>query len=130
MLRTKMAVALLGIAMVAGYVVDADARDGEGVRVRCEKRTARSKISVDGRNMPEGAYTARVTSGGQMVVSEADQVVDAEVEFDFDSNRRAITAGATAIDKAFITDGQVLGEILDENGTVVASAMAACRVRR
>ena len=122
-----MVIALMAMAMVAGFVADADA---SGIRVRCEKRTARSKISVDGRRLADGAYTARVTSGGQAVVSEPDQAVDDEVEFDFDSDRRNITAGATTLDKAFITDGQVLGEILDVDGTVVASATAACRVRR
>lgn len=126
MLRTKMAVALLGIAMVAGFVVDADAAS---VRVRCEKRTSRSKISVDGRALPGGSYTARVTSGTNRAVSPADAAVGGEVEFDFDSDRGNIAEGATPIARTFITRGRVRGEIVDTEGTVVASSTVACRVR-
>lgn len=126
MLRTKTAVALLGIAMVAGYVVDADAAS---VRVRCEKRASRSQISVDGRALPGGSYTARVTSGTNRAVSPADAAVGGEVEFDFDSSRVAIAAGATPIAPTFITNGKVRGQIVDAAGTVVASSTVTCRVR-
>jgi hypothetical protein len=47
-----MAVAVVGtVAMLAGLVPDADAAS---VRMRCEKRTTRSKISVDGNDLPAG----------------------------------------------------------------------------
>ena len=126
MLRTKLAVALVGMAMFSGFVTDADA---SSVRVRCETRTSRSQISVDGRTLPRGTYTARVTSGANTAVSPAEAAVGGEVEMDFDSDRANIAAGATRIAKAFITNGRVRGEIVAANGTVVASATVACRVR-
>ena len=126
MLRTKLVVALVGMAMLSGFVTDADAST---VRVRCEKRTSRSQISVDGRALPGGSYTARVTSGVNTAVSPAEAAVGGEVELDFDSNRGNIAAGATRIAKTFITNGRVRGQIVDADGTVVASSTVACRVR-
>src|SRR3989442_1154424 len=50
-----------GVALPLGMFVTADAAS---VRVRCEKRADRSKISVDGNDLAAGSYKARATSGG------------------------------------------------------------------
>jgi hypothetical protein len=125
--RIKLAVAVAGTMVVlAGIAADADA---ESVRVRCERRPARSKISVDGNDLPGGLYTARVTSGTHVAVSPAEAAVGDEVEFDFDSARADIAAGATPIARNFIQNGRVRGQLLDAQGEVVASATVRCRVR-
>jgi hypothetical protein len=122
----KAAMAVVGVAaMLAGFVGEADAAS---VRVRCEKRAARSKISVDGNNLETGTYKARVISGGIRKVSAPARTVGDEVEFDFDSNRADIAEGATAIPRNFI-DGSVRAQLLDASGDVVASQTVACRVR-
>jgi hypothetical protein len=127
--RLKMVMALGGVlAMLAGFVPDADAAS---VRVRCDKRTthARSRISVDGNNLADGTYTARVTSGANVAVSAPEAAAAGEAEFDFDSKPADIAEGATAIDPGFIVT-QVLGEILDSQGAVVISSTATCRVHK
>jgi hypothetical protein len=70
-----------------------------------------------------------VTSGANTAVSGPEAAVRDEAEFDFDSDRANIAAGATAIPAGFI-NGRVLGEILNATGDVVASATVACKVRR
>jgi hypothetical protein len=102
-----------------------------GVRVRCEVRTgsARSKISVDGRDLAPGTYLARVTSGANQRLSGQQATVGDEVEFDFDSNANDIAAGATPIPTNFIQGGTVRGEVLAPGLRVVAAATATCQVR-
>ena len=127
--RLGTAVALAAVLAMMGTVVpDADAAS---VRVRCEKRIEspqRSKISVDGRNLVAGTYTAKVTSGANTAVSDPKPAVGDEVEFDFDSRRGDIRRGATPIARDFIGTA-VTGEILNDLGHVVASATRTCRVR-
>lgn len=105
---------------------------GGPIKVTCELRSNRSKISVDGNNLARGSYRARVTSGGKSVTSPARNSVGDEVEFDFDSNRNDIAAGATPIPANFIVavaGNDVLGEILNSGGQVVRTLGAACRIR-
>jgi hypothetical protein len=123
-MKTAMAVAGT-VAMLAGFVGDADAAS---IRVRCETRASRSKISVDGNNLAAGIYTARVRSGANRAVSGGEAAVGDEVEFDFDSNRADVAAGATRIAKNFL-DGSVRGELLNARGAVVARQTASCRAR-
>jgi hypothetical protein len=104
------------------------------LRVRCERRSGRSKISVDGNNLSprSGTFSARVQAAGGMVTSAARQAVGDEAEFDFDSNRNDIAAGATQISAAFIgrqAGPDVVGEILNSQGEVVASQGAECSFR-
>lgn len=100
------------------------------IRVRCERRgTRRSKASVDGNNLASGSYRARLTSGTNSVTSAVKHTVGDEVEFDFDSNRDDIAAGATAIARTFIQGGTATGELLNSSGQVVAAATVACEVR-
>jgi hypothetical protein len=100
------------------------------VRVRCEVRSDRSKISVDGDNLATGTYQAMVTSGTNSATAPAQQTIGDEVEFDFDSDAGDIAAGATAIAADFIqgTPPQVTGAILTLGGSVVVEATVECEV--
>ena len=68
------------------------------LRVRCERRSTRSKISVDGNNLSprNGRFRARVRASGGTVTSASKRAVGDEAEFDFDSNRNDIAQGAAA----------------------------------
>ena len=104
------------------------------LRLRCERRSGRSKISVDGNNLTprNGSFRARVSATGGTVTSAAHRAVGDEAEFDFDSERDDIAAGATRISASFIkarSGPDVTGEILNAQGVVVAKSGADCRVR-
>lgn len=104
------------------------------IRVRCERRANRSKISVDGMNLVprNGTFSARVTSAGGTVNAPSRQAVGDEAEFDFDSDAGDIAQGATRLAPTFIAarDGSdVVGEILDAGGRVVASQGVECQFR-
>ena len=104
------------------------------LRVRCERRSSRSKISVDGRNLipRNGSFRARVRAAGGTGTSAAKRAVAGEDEFDFDSNPNDIAAGAKRIPANFIaarSGPDVIGEILNGQGQVVASSGADCRLR-
>jgi hypothetical protein len=117
-------VALLAIAVHA---------EAGSVRVRCEKRTspARSKISVDGFDLAAGNYRARVKSGTNRAVAASKATVGDEVEFDFDSNPADVADGATKISPTFIQGDppKVNGQLVDEEGNVVAASTVRCQVR-
>ena len=107
---------------------------GASIRLRCELRSGRSRISADGRDLrpANGVYSARVTAAGGSAASGAQQAVLGEAEFDFDSDRGDIAAGATAIAPDFIATRpgpDVVAEILDAQGVVVASGGAECELR-
>ncbi len=104
------------------------------VRLRCERRSNRSKISVDGRNLSPrgGIFRARVRAAGGTATSGTRRAVGDEVEFDFDSNRNDVREGATRIPASFIaarSGPDVVGEILNARGQVVASQGADCESR-
>jgi hypothetical protein len=119
------AVALCSTLALA-VITEASAAD---IRIRCEKRDHRSKISVDGGNLASGEYKARVISGDNAKTSPSKPTIGDEVEFDFDSARADIAAGATAIAPDFIQGGQVTAKIIGPNGRAVASDTEVCRVR-
>ena len=104
---------------------------GGVVRVRCERRSDRSRVSVDGNNLAAGSYRARVTSGGAAVDAPAQAAVGDEAEFDFDSDGGDIAEGATPIAADFIqgTPPQATGAILTLSGEVVAEATVECESR-
>jgi hypothetical protein len=159
-LRTFFATATLTIALTACSSSDATAPTSEGAAlgrnsgspsspstpsssgavasVTCEVRSgsgARSKISVDGKNLTprNGDWTARVTSGSNTATAGAMRGVGDEVEFDFDSAPDDIAAGAVAISRTFIAVNasapDVTASIMDTAGNVVATGSADCRVR-
>ena len=104
------------------------------LRVRCERRLSRSKISVDGNNLSprNGRFSARVRAAGGTVNSATKRAVGDEAEFDFDSNRNDIALGATRISARFISKRSgpdVVGEILNSQGKVIASRGVECTFR-
>lgn len=101
------------------------------VRVTCEKRSDRSRISVDGQNLASGMYRARATSGANVATTDLAPTIGDQAEFDFDSDPTDIAAGATPIPTGFIvgSPAAVTGEILDAADAIVASATVTCAVR-
>lgn len=99
------------------------------VRVTCEVRPGRAKISVDGRGLAAGSYSTAVVSGGNMASAPATAAVAGEVETDFDSNPADIRAGAVAIVPTFVVGGTVTGKILDASGNTVIADTVSCRVK-
>jgi hypothetical protein len=104
------------------------------IRLQCERRPNRSRISVDGRGLTPrtGRFRARVTASGGTVTSPLKRAVAGEDEFDFDSNRNDILAGATRIPATFITartGPDVVAKILNASGQVVTTKGAECVFR-
>jgi hypothetical protein len=102
------------------------------LRVTCERRSDRSKISVDATNVTprNGRFRARVRAAGGTVTSALKRAIGDEVEFDFDSNTEL---GATRIPTNFIrarTGADVIGQLLNANGVVVASRGVECSFRQ
>lgn len=126
----KSALTLASALFVFSAALPAADANAEGIRVKCEKRTNRSSISVDGRDLDIGNYSAHVMSGDNSANAPLTASIGDEVEFDFDSAANDIAAGDTPISRSFIQGGTVTGQILDEEGFVVVQATAACRVRR
>ena len=128
MMNKKLFAVAGGLSLFAAMAYNAEAAS---VRIKCETRgTSRSKVSVDGRDVAPGVYTAQVISGGNLVNSKtALQSIGDEVEFDFDSNLNDVNQGATQISPTFIQGNMVTGQIFDADGFVVASATVACRAR-
>jgi hypothetical protein len=123
--RIGLATVLAAFAAYGGVAQAAD------LKISCEKRTARSKVSVDANNLRVGtAHFAIVSSGGNQAQSGVAAVVGDEIEFDFDSNPVDVAQGAAPIAANFIVDGRVSAQLRDAGGNVVATASAICRVRR
>lgn len=119
------------VTVVAAFATLAGAAQAADLKISCEKRSARSKVSVDANNLRPGtAHFAVVTSGGNQAQSGVAAAVGDEVEFDFDSNPADIAQGAVAIAANFVVDGRVSAQLRDAGGNVVATASAICRVRR
>lgn len=120
----------LPLAVLAALSTFAFAAQAADVQVSCEKRSNRSKISIDGSNLASGSYRAVAKSGTRTATTNFDTAVGDEVEFDFDSRAEDIAEGATAITADFIVDGRVKGYLVNSAGTRVTSVVTAtCRVR-
>jgi lipopolysaccharide export system protein LptA len=117
------------LAVLLSTVVAAEAM-AASVRVTCEKRSNRAKISVDGRGLAPGDYTTEAISGGNVAVAGPVTAVRGQAETDYDSNPADIAEGATPISPAFIEGGRVTGKVVDASGFTVAEGTAVCRVRR
>lgn len=99
--------------------------------VRCERRSNRSKISVDANNVRPlgGRFRTRVRAEGGTVTSALKRAVGDEVEFDFDSNTEV---GVTRIPASFIqrrAGPDVIGILLNAQGVVVARQGVECAFR-
>lgn len=103
----------------------------EELRVRCEQRSSRSRVSADGSGLRNGSYTARIVSGVSEAISGTQTAVLGQAEFDFDSDAGDIAAGATAIASTFLTGNPpaVTAQILDANDNVIVEATATCAVK-
>ena len=99
----------------------------EGIRVKCEKRPARSKISVDAKDLIPGDYRCQVQSGSNQKTAELVSVAGDELECDFDSARGDVLAGATEIPLNFIQNHMVTGKLIDATGYTVALDTVRCR---
>lgn len=125
-----MSIRNLTAAAVAALSLVSFAADAADLRVKCEKRSNRSKISADGSDLVAGAYRAVAMSGGKSVMSNLQTAVGDEAQFDFDSNANDIAQGATALPANFIVDGRVKAVILNSAGqAATATVEAICRVR-
>jgi len=122
----QMGVLAVGAAVLLGVALDADAAS---VRVQCETRATRARVSVDGNDLAPGAYTARITSGTNVATSIPAAAIGDEAEFDFDSKPKNVVAGATQIGRNFIQNHAVKGELLDGSDAVVAASTVQCRAR-
>ena len=127
MVKKTLFSALVASAMLIS-TMPSDAQ-AASIRVKCETRSARSKISVDGRSLVPGQYRCQARSGSNQKTTALVASVGAEVECDFDSARADIAAGATAIPGNFIQGGQVTGKLIDAAGFTVASDTVSCRAR-
>ncbi|MCX8049481.1 MAG: hypothetical protein N3A55_07455 [Methylohalobius sp.] len=106
-----------------------DDASGTKILVICERRSNRSKISVNGKNLIPGAYSAVVNSGTNTASAPLQSTSGDEVEFDFDSDPGDIAEGATAIAPDFI-QGTVSARLLNQRGEVVAAVSnVACLAR-
>jgi len=101
------------------------------VVVTCEKRSSRSRASINGNNLATGNYTARLISGANEASAPLAATVGDEVGFDFDSDPGDIAAGATAIAAGFLegSPAQATGQLIDSGGSVVAAATVTCQMK-
>lgn len=121
----------LRLSATAALMLIALAAQAAEVDVRCEKRSNRSRASVDASNLDDGSYRAVLKSGRSRAVSGYLGADGDEAEFDFDSNPNDVAEGATRIASSFIVDGRVRAWVVDGSGRRVTPVVAAiCRVRR
>ncbi len=100
------------------------------ILVSCEKRTNRSKVSADGKNLASGDYSSTIRSEAGSATSLIKTTVGDEVEFDFDSSADDVAKGAKEISSGFIQNGTVNAEIFDNGGNLVVSATSVlCAIR-
>ncbi len=120
---------VMALSFVGGLLVMALQAEAATIRVRCEKRVDRSRISVDGNDLVPGNYSATVMSGLNEATAAPQATVGAgldEVAFGFDSNAADIALGATEIPVNFI-QGSVTGKILDASNATVISDTVTCK---
>lgn len=124
MVKTSTALATI-LTVFVTTLPDVNAAD---IRVKCETRANRSSVSVDGNNLVPGNYVAKIISGSHTKKSGLKATTGDEIGFDFDSDPANIAAGATRISRTFI-QGQVTGQLINEQGFTVAQATRTCRTK-
>ncbi|MBP6057677.1 MAG: hypothetical protein KA524_04535 [Nitrosomonas sp.] len=124
MVKTSTALATV-LAVFVTTLPDVNAAD---IRVKCETRANRSSVSVDGNNLVPGNYVAKIISGSHTKKSGLKATTGDEIGFDFDSDPANIAAGAIRISRTFI-QGQVTGQLINEQGFTVAQATRTCRTK-
>ncbi len=132
-MKAKKIIGLAAVTLALSFGILADAY--ADVSVKCEVRSGRARMSVDGSKLANGVYRARALSGNSTPVWSKNTLrpVAGQAEFDFDSNRQDVIEGATAIPSTFIKNGRATGQlyIRNANGTfsLKAQETSACRVR-
>lgn len=117
-------------AAVALFMLASFAAAAGDVKVTCEKRAHRSKVSVDGSSLNGGLYRAVTSSGDRTRRTDLQQAVGDQAQFDFDSNPNDIAEGATPIPADFIVNGRAKGWLVNANGKRVTPIKEAiCRVK-
>lgn len=102
---------------------------GAEIMAQCTVRPERNSISINAKELEDGDYIARVSSGENTIDSMSRAAIDGEVEFDFDSNAEAVTNGAEAIESDFIVDAAITAEILlDGSEDALLSSTVNCKV--
>lgn len=118
-----------GMSLLLAEAATANAAVGT-LRVRCEVRSNRSKISVDGKRIKStGSVTAVVTNThGFSLTADPKPIVLKQVEFDFDSDSGDVADGATQIPSDFIdrNDPHVTASIPE----LSLSKTVACKVKK
>ncbi|MBL8351377.1 MAG: hypothetical protein JNL87_13830 [Burkholderiaceae bacterium] len=127
MTRKTLSLATLAIA---AFTLTAAQAQAATIRVQCEQRSDRSIVSVDGKNIARGNYSASINSGGNIATTPTRAAVNGEAEFDFSSQPNDVAAGAVAIPLGFVVGATVSGRVVDAAGNTVAVDTVACRVRR
>ena len=116
---------------IAALTLASFAAQAADVSVTCEKRSNRSKASIDGNNLAAGSYRAVLQSGSSTASSNYESADGDEAEFDFDSNPADVAVGAIRIAPTFIVDGRARGYIVNSSGQRVTPIVTAiCRVRK
>lgn len=106
-----------------------DAAAAPTLRVTCEARADRARLSIDAKGLAAGSYSTQAVSGGNAAAAPAQAAVAGQIETDYDSNANDVRAGAVAIPATFIQNGQVSGKVVDAAGNTVIADTVACRVR-
>ena len=105
------------------------------VDVKCEVRSGRSKISVDGAGYGAGLYRSSVKSGTATVWSKVfKRPAAGEVQYDYDTNPADVRAGATYVPPTYIKGRTVYGNLYSYNSatrkyTLRASVREICKAR-
>jgi len=100
----------------------------EELRLRCEKRSSRSRASVDASGLRNGSYTATIVSGASEATAAPVVTVGDQVEFDFDSDAGDIGEGSTAIPAGFFSGDPptMTAQVFDADGNVVIAGTVTC----
>ena len=133
MLENYATKSLATIVLALALISASSLANAQTLRVKCEVRDDRSRISVDGRDLLplDGDFKAVVESGTNLQMSDAQMALGDEAEFDFDSAQDDIDDGATALAADFIdATSMVTGTIRTADGGFVAAATVRCKDRR
>lgn len=119
-----------GASVIALLMLASAAATAGDVKVTCEKRAHRSKVSVDGSSLSGGLYRAVTSSGDRTRRTDLQQAIGDQAQFDFDSNPNDVADGATPIPADFIVNGRAKGWLVNANGKRVTPIKEAiCRVK-
>jgi hypothetical protein len=122
--------ATLPSMICAGILAFSVATAHAGDFLKCQKASdpQRSKVSVQTEDLTPGAlYTATIKSGNKFRRSTIAADPFGKVEYDFDSNRNDILAGATPIASNFISE-RVTAIVTDAMGVRVNAGSLVCEV--